>query len=233
MPRDRTNQEPTADGPNDAVDYTAGELVANSLTHVAGALLAAVGLVVLCVVAAQRQDAWRTVGVAVFGASLVALYTASAVYHSVPWERMRPALRKVDHAAIYLLIAGSYTPWVLGNLRGPWGWSVGGVVWGCALLGIAGQVILWRWRHWQKVSLSLYLAMGWTVVVATGPMLGAVAPMGLLLIALGGLAYTSGVVFYLWRSLRYHHAIWHLFVLAGSTLHYFAVLLYLAPPGPG
>ena len=136
-------------------------------------------------------------------------------------------MRVLDHSAIFLLIAGTYTPFMLVNLRGTWGWTLFGVVWTLALLGVLFQVSLLR--RWQGFSLALYIGMGWVVVVAIKPMLVAVAPGGLILLLLGGLAYTSGVGFYLWKSLRYHHAIWHGFVLAGSILHFFAVLFYVVP----
>ena len=135
--------------------------------------------------------------------------------------------RRITHAGIYLLIAGTYTPFMLVNLRGAWGWTLLTVIWSLALLGVLFQVSLLR--SWQGLSLGLYIGMGWVVVVAIKPMLDAVAPGGLILLLLGGLAYTSGVVFYLWKSLSYHHAIWHGFVLAGSILHFFAVLFYVIP----
>jgi hemolysin III len=136
-------------------------------------------------------------------------------------------MRVLDHSAIFLLIAGTYTPFMLVNLRDTWGWTLFGIIWTLALLGVLFQVSLLR--RWQGISLSLYIGMGWVVVIAIKPMLDAVAPGGLILLLLGGLAYTSGVGFYLWKSLRYHHAIWHGFVLAGSILHFFAVLFYVIP----
>jgi len=136
-------------------------------------------------------------------------------------------MRVLDHSANFLLIAGNYTPFMLVNLRGAWGWTLLTVIWSLALLGVLFQVSLLR--SWQGLSLGLYIGMGWVVVVAIKPMLDAVAPGGLILLLLGGLAYTSGVVFYLWKSLSYHHAIWHGFVLAGSILHFFAVLFYVIP----
>ncbi|TNF51178.1 MAG: hemolysin III family protein, partial [Deltaproteobacteria bacterium] len=129
--------------------------------------------------------------------------------------------------AIFLLIAGTYTPFMLVNLRGAWGWTLFSIVWTLALLGVFFQVSLLR--RWQGISLTLYISMGWVVVVAIKPMLDSVATGGLILLLLGGLAYTSGVIFYLWKSLRYHHAIWHGFVLLGSILHFFAVLFYVIP----
>jgi hemolysin III len=136
-------------------------------------------------------------------------------------------MRVLDHSAIFLLIAGTYTPFMLVNLRDTWGWTLFAVIWTLALLGVLFQISLLR--RWQGISLSLYIGMGWVVVIAIKPMLDAVATGGLILLLLGGLAYTSGVGFYLWKSLRYHHAIWHGFVLAGSILHFFAVLFYVIP----
>ncbi|HIP97129.1 MAG TPA: hemolysin III family protein, partial [Anaerolineae bacterium] len=136
-------------------------------------------------------------------------------------------LRNLDHAAIFLLIGGTYTPFTLVNLRGPWGWSLFGVIWGLAVLGVVFEVTVLR--RWKAVSLALYVAMGWAVVVAVKPVLAAIAPGGLLLLFLGGMAYTAGVGFYVWRRLPYHHAIWHVFVLVGSILHFFAVLFYVIP----
>jgi hemolysin III len=136
-------------------------------------------------------------------------------------------LRVLDHAAIFLLIAGTYTPFMLVSLRGPWGWTLLAIVWSLALFGVAFQLSLLR--RWQGISLSLYIGMGWVVVVAIKPMLAAVAPGGLILLLLGGLAYTSGTVFYVRDKMKYNHAIWHGFVLAGSILHYCAILFYVMP----
>jgi hemolysin III len=167
------------------------------------------------------------VSAAVFGATLVVLYTASTLYHSITHPRAKRVLRFIDHVAIFLLIAGTYTPFTLVSLRGPWGWALFGVVWGLALAGIAGQSQLLH--RWTGLSLVLYIAMGWAAVVAAGPLLTAVAPGGLLLLLLGGIAYTAGIAFYAWRRLRYSHAVWHGFVLAGSACHFFAVLFYVIP----
>ena len=197
----------------------------NSLTHGLGAVLATVGLVVLAVSAAHNT-ARAMVGCVVFGATLVLLYASSALYHAVPHARAKAVLRALDHSAIFLLIAGTYTPFTIVSLWGPWGWSLFGVVWGLALAGIALRL---RLRHRPTaLFVSLYLGMGWCVVVAAKPLLAAVAPGGIALLAAGGLAYSVGVVFYVWRSLPYAHAIWHVFVLAGSAFHFAAVLLYVA-----
>lgn len=204
------------------------EELANSLSHGVGLVLAVAGLAVLVVSAALRGGVEHVVTCTVFGLSLVLLYTASTLYHSVVHGRAKPLLQVLDHAAIFLLIAGTYTPFTLVSLEGPWGWSLFAVVWGLAIVGIVLRATL---RGKGRIAFPvLYIAMGWVVVVAAGPMLEAVAPGGLVLLVLGGLAYTFGVAFYAWHRLPYNHAIWHGFVLAGSILHYFAVLYYVIPP---
>jgi hemolysin III len=207
--------------------YTAAEEVANSVTHGIGIVLSIAGLAVLTAFAAMHGDAWHVVACSIFGAALILNYTASTLYHSIRIERFKGALRALDHSAIFLLIAGTYTPFMLVNLRGPWGWSLLAGVWTIAVLGISLRLLLKGRLHGLVVG--LYIAMGWAVVVAVQPMLRHVATGGLILLAAGGLAYTVGVIFYKWKSLPYHHAIWHVFVLAGSALHFFAVLFYVIP----
>ena len=204
-----------------------GEAIANSLTHGIGALLAVAGLVVLAVAASRRGSVAALVGCVVFGAALVLLYTSSTLYHSLGHvhARARAVLRALDHSAIFLLIAGTYTPFTLVSLRGPWGWSLFAVVWGLAVAGIALRLALRR--RPTGLFVALYLAMGWCVVVAVKPLLAAVAPGGIALLVAGGLAYSVGVVFYVSKR-PYHHAVWHGFVLAGSAFHYAAVLRYVA-----
>lgn len=207
--------------------YSLGEEIASSIIHGAGTLLAAAGLAVLTAFASLNGSAYHIVGCSIFGLTLILLYTASTLYHSIPQPRAKAAFRALDHSAIFLLIAGTYTPFSLVNLRGPWGWSLLGVVWGLAILGIVLRVTLHR--RPAAAFVSLYIGMGWCVVVAVKPLLAAVAPGGLLLLVSGGLVYTAGLAFYNWRGLPYHHAIWHAFVLLGSALHYFAVLFYVVP----
>ncbi|MDD5249587.1 MAG: hemolysin III family protein [Rhodocyclaceae bacterium] len=207
--------------------YTPREEIANAVIHGLGIVLAIVGLTVLTTFAALHGDAIDVAACAVFGATLVLCYTASTLYHGIPIERARRVLRALDHSSIFLLIAGTYTPFMLVNLRGPWGWSLLAAIWTLALTGIVLRLLLRGRLHGLVVS--LYIAMGWAVVVAVKPMLEHVAAGGLALLAAGGLAYTGGVVFYKWRLLPYHHAIWHGFVLLGSALHYFAVLFYVIP----
>jgi hemolysin III len=206
-----------------------GEEIANAVTHGLGAAASIAGLAVLVVAAATRGDAWHVVSVSIFGATLVMLYAASTLYHGLPLGRAKAVFRVLDHSAIYLLIAGTYTPFALVSLRGPWGWSLLGVIWGCAVAGIVLRTTFGV--RWPIALVVLYVAMGWAGIVAVRPMIAAMPGRGLALVALGGIAYTLGIVFYSWRRLPYHHAVWHLFVLAGSALHYFAVLLYVVPRG--
>ena len=210
-----------------APSYTFGEEIANSITHGVGAALAVGGLVVMVAFASLTGDPWQVVACSVFGATMVLLYTASTLYHSISQPRAKSVLRVFDHCAIFLLIAGTYTPFTLISLRGPWGWSLFGVVWGCALAGIILRTVVGN--RWRGLSVALYVIMGWVAVVAVRPLLGAVEPGGLILMVLGGLAYTTGIAFYAWRKLPYHHAIWHGFVLVGSALHFFAILFYVVP----
>jgi hemolysin III len=207
--------------------YTVGEEIANSVTHGIGALLAVAGLVVLAVFSSLWGTTWHIVGCSVFGTTLVLLYLASTLYHSIPHPGAKRVLQVVDHVAIFLLIAGTYTPFTLVNMRGPWGWALFGIIWGLAVFGIAFQTTLLS--RWRVACVPLYIIMGWTALIASKTLIVAVAPGGLLLLLLGGIAYTVGVAFYAWQALPYHHAIWHLFVLAGSVLHFLAVLFYVIP----
>jgi hemolysin III len=206
-----------------------GEEIASSVTHGVGGLLAIAGLVVLVSFAAIRGSAWHVVGCSVFGATMVLLYTSSTLYHAIRVPRAKQVLRRLDHAGIFLLIAGTYTPFTLVSLRGPWGWSLLGVIWGLALLGILLQSGA---RRHPVLSVVLYVVMGWTVLIAIRPLLSSMPRGGLLLLALGGLAYTAGIAFYAWRRLPFNHSIWHGFVLTGTVLHFWAVFRYVIPHGP-
>ncbi|TKB25154.1 hemolysin III family protein [Desulfopila sp. IMCC35006] len=207
--------------------YSLYEEIANSITHGIGLLFAIAGLGVLTAFASLYGDAWHIVACSIFGGTMILLYTASTLYHSIQWHSARPLLRTLDHCAIFLLIAGTYTPFTLVNLRGPWGWSLFGTIWGLAIIGIVLEIFLSpRLRH---LVIALYISMGWVMVVAIKPMLGAVAPGGLILLLAGGLCYTIGVPLYIKKSIPFNHAIWHLFVLAGTSLHFFAILLYVIP----
>ncbi len=198
----------------------------NGLTHLSGALLAAAGAAVLIVIAALQADPWKIVSFSIYGATLFFLYLASTLYHSLR-GRAKEIFRKLDHSAIYLLIAGTYTPFALVTLNGPWGWTLLGVVWTLAVAGVVQEI---RFGKGQRLlSLALYLLMGWFAVIAVVPLVDALTWAGFAWVAAGGLVYTAGIVFYLYdERFRHFHGIWHLFVIAGSALHYTAILLYVA-----
>lgn len=198
------------------------EEIANAVTHGIGLLLSIAGFVVLLVLAILRGTAWHIVACSVYGATLICLYTASTLYHAVISPRPKRALKIFDHSAIYLLIAGTYTPFLLINLRGAWGWSLFGVIWGLAIAGILFK--FWFVEHFPHMSTAAYVLMGWLVIIAAKPVIAHVPLVTLLWLVVGGLFYSTGVIFYAWKRLPYSHAVWHLFVLAGSTCHYFAVL---------
>ncbi len=209
--------------------FTLTEEVFNTVTHGVGLVLSIIGLVALVVIATGAGDPWQIVGVSVFGASLVLLYGASTLYHGVPSRKAKRVLRHIDHTAIYLLIAGTYTPFMLVTMRGPWGWAIFGVVWGLALLGIGFQYT--HLHRWEIARVVLFVVMGWTLVIGVVPFVQRTHPGGIALIAAGGAAYTGGIVFYAWHRLPHNHAIWHVCVLAGSVCHFLAVLWYLEPVG--
>ncbi len=206
--------------------YSVGEEVAHVLTHGLGLVVSVGGLVTLVAAAWLRGDVWHIVGGSIFGATLVLLYAASTLYHGIRSPRAKRFFGRLDRAAIFLLIAGTYTPFTLVSLRGGWGWTLLAIIWGLATLGIFLEVA----GHTRRVSVALHLVMGWLVVIAVEPLVRSVHPDGLLLLALGGVAYTLGVVFYAWQRLPYNHAVWHLFVMAGSTCHFACVLGYVIPP---
>jgi hemolysin III len=207
--------------------YSFGDELASSIIHGIGIVLSIAGLAVLVAFAALHGNALTVVACAVFGTSLVLLYTASTLYHSISVAAAKPALRALDHIAIYVLIAGTYTPFTLIALPGPWGWSLFAAVWTLALAGAAlERGLLRRYHH---LAVLLYVGMGWIGMIAFKPLIAHLQLGGMLLLIGGGVAYTAGVPFYLWRRLPYHHALWHVFVLAGSVLHFLAVLLYVIP----
>ena len=209
----------------ETVGYSVKEEIAHSAIHGLGILLSIVGLAALVLVARRTGDPSHVLACSVYGATLILLYLASTLYHGLTFPRAKRMLRVLDHSAIYLLIAGTYTPFTLISLRGRWGWTLFGLVWGMAVLGIALKVAAIERFRW--LSIVLYLVMGWLVLIAIEPLMLAVAPGGVRLLLLGGVAYTLGIIFYLWRRLPYHHAVWHVLVLAGSVFHFFAVLLYV------
>lgn len=202
------------------------EEVANSISHGLGLVLTLVAVPVLVFSAMRAGDVRFLIGVSVFGATMVLLYLASTLYHSTTHEAAKQLFRLFDHTAIFLLIAGTYTPFALGVLRGPWGWSMLAAVWTLAIVGITLKIIA-RTRH-SGISIVLYVLMGWLAVVATKPILELIPVPGILLILAGGLAYTGGLAFFAAHRIRYNHFIWHLFVIAGTICHYFAVLWYAA-----
>ncbi|HMV27231.1 MAG TPA: hemolysin III family protein [bacterium] len=211
----------------DQPEYSFGEELAHAITHGIGAILSIAGLTLLVAFSALRGDAWHVVSSAIFGTTLVLLYSASTLYHSFPQPKVKRIFRIMDHSAIYLLIAGTYTPFLLVSLRGAWGWTLFGVVWSAAIAGVWFKVF--HTGRFPKLSTTLYIVMGWVALVAVKPMMENIPLGGLILILAGGLTYTVGVVFYVMHRMIYHHAVWHLFVLGGSILHFFAVLLYVIP----
>lgn len=200
------------------------EEIANSVSHGLALVLALAALPALFLSAARIGNTRFTFGVAVFGATIIVLYLASTLYHSLTHERAKQFFRHVDHCAIFLLIAGSYTPFTLGVLRGPWGWTLLTIIWVLAVAGIAMKIFTGH-RHWW-LSMVLYIVMGWLAIVAIKPILTLVPLPGILLILAGGIAYSSGLAFFAAHRLRYNHFIWHLFVIAGTIFHYLAVLWY-------
>lgn len=209
------------------IGYTVGEERANSITHGIGIALSLAGLVLLTTFSCLHGDAWLITSTTIFGATLVVLYTTSTLYHSFRSVESKQLLRKFDHAAIFLLIAGSYTPFLLVTLRGPWGWTLFGVVWGLAAVGIALK--FWFTGRYRVLSTLIYIVMGWLVLTALRPLLVVLPRPGFSLLLAGGFCYTGGAVFYLWKRLPYHHAVWHLWVMAGSACHWAAVFCYVIP----
>ncbi len=213
---------------NSVKQHLVSEELANSLTHGIGIYLGVAGLALLVVFASLYGNAWHIVSCSIYGSTLVLLYTASTLYHSFRHPRAKHLFRIFDHTSIYLLIAGTYTPFTLVPLRGAWGWSLFGVVWGLALCGIITKVFFIH--RFEILSTLLYLFMGWLVVIASKPMLQKIPTWGIAWLVIGGLSYTIGVIFYLFdRKFCYAHAIWHIFVLAGSICHFFAVMFYVIP----
>src|SRR3954463_6654052 len=201
--------------------------LANTLTHGVGLVLSVAGLVALVVLTSLRGDPWHIVGCGIYGVSLVMLYGASTAYHAGRTPRVKRILRTVDHIAIYLLIAGTYTPFTLVTLRGPWGWTLFGLVWALALAGILFRLLFGT--RYRPLAVASYVMLGWLCVVAVKPILTLVPLGALAWIAAGGLTYTTGVFFFAAKRIPPHHAIWHLFVLGGSICHYVAVVLYVLP----
>jgi hemolysin III len=215
---------PGASRPRSPLCESHAEEMASMATHAIGTALAIAALVAMVLIA--EGEAYRTISASVFGGTLILLYLSSTIYHATSCERRKPILQALDHACIYLLIAGSYTPLTLVALRGPWGWTLFGIVWTMALGGVLLKTIC-RGKRDTWWSTALYIVMGWLAVIAWGPMIRALPPAGVAWMVAGGLCYTLGVIFFAWRKLRFNHAIWHLFVLAGSACHVVASAVYI------
>ncbi len=198
----------------------------NGFSHLFGALLAIAGAVVLIVMGATQGDAWKVVSFSIYGATLIMLYGCSTLYHSTR-GRAKNIFRKLDHSAIYLLIAGTYTPFTLVTLGGGWGWALFGVVWALAVFGIVQEFALRSQK--RMLSLYLYIGMGWVAVIGVIPLINALSWAGFAWVVAGGVVYTVGTIFYFYdEKFKHWHGIWHLFVLGGSVLHYFAIFKYVA-----
>jgi len=206
--------------------YSIGEEIANSITHGVGAALSIAAMVILIFIASQYRDAWRIVSFAIYGSSLFMLYLASTLYHAFTHEKTKQFFRLMDHSSIFLLIAGTYTPPTLIAMRGVWGWTLFGLIWAMAVGGLIFEIIFIG--RYKLISVGIYVAMGWLAIIAIKPMIE-MLPEGMMKwIVLGGLFYTFGIIFYIWKKIPYNHAVWHLFVMAGSAMHFFGMLFYLA-----
>jgi hemolysin III len=207
--------------------YSLGEEIMNSVTHGIGAALSVAGLTVLVVLSVLYGNVTQVVSFSIYGASLIILYVASTLYHSFQQPKVKRVFRIIDHASIFLLIAGTYTPFLLLGVQGTWGWTFLIVIWGLAILGVSFKALFIN--RLQKLSVLMYVLMGWLSVLVIKSLLINIPVGGLIWLAVGGAAYTIGVIFYALKKIPYMHGVWHLFVLIGSLCHYFAVLLYLAP----
>ena len=214
---------------NRILKYSQGEEIFNAVTHGIGAALAIPGLILLLVKSSAFGTAIYTVSTAIFGVTIILLYTLSTLYHSLTSEKAKQVFKVLDHSSIFLLIAGTYTPFSLLVLRGAWGWSIFGVVWGLAVTGIIIESIFIK--KLKLFTLILYLSMGWVVIVALKPLIRSIPTGGLYWLIAGGLSYTFGVIFYVMKKVKYAHGIWHLFVLGGTICHFFAVYYYVIPSG--
>lgn len=207
--------------------YSRKEEVANAITHGIGTVLSVAALVILIVFASLKGTAWHVVSFSIYGTTMLLLYLNSTLVHSLKEGKAKDLFEFFDHSSIYLFIAGTYTPFLLVAIRGTLGWSLFGVIWGIAVFGVFFKAFFVK--KFLFMSTIFYIAMGWLIVIAWNPLSVAVADGGMILLMAGGLLYTLGTVFYVWRGFPFHHAIWHLFVLAGSVTHFFAVLIYLLP----
>jgi hemolysin III len=203
--------------------YTLGEEIFNSISHGAGTLLSVAGMVTLIIFSALRHNPWAVVSTSIYGASLIILYSMSTLYHSLTNEKAKKFFQIMDHNAIFLLIAGTYTPYTLVALRHSIGWWMFGIVWAAALIGIMLNSV--DMERFKKLSLICYIAMGWVIVFAAKPLMATMPQSAVMMLLIGGICYMGGVVFYVLKKVRYFHSVWHLFVLAGSIMHYFSILL--------
>ncbi|MCU0600805.1 MAG: hemolysin III family protein [Desulfobacterales bacterium] len=207
--------------------YSIGEEIANSVTHGVGAALSIAAMSVLIFIASQNKDAWRIVSFSIYGATLFLLYLASTLYHAFTHEKTKRFFRLMDHSSIFLLIAGTYTPPTLIAMRGEWGWTLFSIIWAMAVGGLIFELIFIG--KYKYVTLGIYVAMGWLAIIAIKPMIEMLPDGMMKWIVIGGLFYTLGIIFYVWEKVPYNHAVWHLFVLGGSAMHFFGMLFYLAP----
>jgi hemolysin III len=207
--------------------YTRKEEIANAITHGIGSALSIAALVLLIVFSSLYGNAWHIVSFTIFGSTMLFLYTSSTLVHSFPDGKVKDFFEILDHSAIYLFIAGTYTPFMLVVVKGALGWTLFGIVWGIAIFGVVFKAFFTK--KFLFLSTLIYILMGWLIVFAWNPLTDALSSDGLMLLIYGGILYTVGTIFYVWRSFPYHHAVWHLFVLAGSTLHFFAVFKYVLP----
>ncbi|WFR61852.1 hemolysin III family protein [Paenibacillus amylolyticus] len=207
--------------------YSRREEVANAVTHGIGAALSVAALVILIVFSSMKGTAWHVVSFTIYGVTMLLLYTSSTLVHAWKDGKVKDLFEIFDHSSIYLFIAGSYTPLLFIAVRGTLGWTLFGIIWGIALFGVIFKAFFTK--RFLFMSTIFYIAMGWLIVIAWQPLMSAIPTGGIVLLVAGGLMYTLGTLFYVWRAFPYHHAIWHLFVLAGSILHFFMVLLYLTP----
>ena len=209
-------------------ELTSGEEIINAITHGIGSLLSIAALVVLIIIAGRHGDSWHLASFSIYGSTLILLYLSSTLYHSFSSPKVKNLFARFDHISIFLLIAGTYTPILLTSMRGIWGWTLFGIIWGLAIVGaVIRSIYLHRFR---KLMVAVYLLMGWMFVIAGKQIYSSLPSVSITFLVLGGIAYSVGVVFYMWRSLPYAHGIWHLFVLAGSVLHFFAIYFSIQLP---
>ncbi|WP_138419931.1 PAQR family membrane homeostasis protein TrhA [Aquibacillus sediminis] len=208
-------------------EFSKGEEIANSVTHGIGMALSIAGLVILIVFSSLHGTAWHVVSFTLFGSTMVMLYSSSTLVHGLPKGKAKDVFEILDHSSIYFFIAGTYTPFLFIVVKGTLGWTLFGIVWGLAVAGTIFKAFFVK--KFLFTSTILYVVMGWLIIFAWDALTSTLAPNGIRLLVIGGLAYTIGAIFYMWRGFKFHHALWHLFVLAGSVLHYFCILFYVLP----